>query len=414
MNILFVHQNYPGQYREIVPRLAATGAHKIVFLTQRRGVPKQKDHVVVTYQPDHVPAQNAYPYTKWFEQTTGAGVGAAKTCGKMNAQGFKPDIIVGHVGWGEMTFIKEIWPDVPHIGYFEYYFIPQGGCLNFDPEFPERPNIAALLRARNAMNYLSYMAMDGGHTATQWQKETYPPLFHDKIDVMHEGVRADLLLPDHDSDIKVDLADPPFTRGDKLVTFIARNLEPIRGVHSFLRALPRLQASTPDARIAIVGGDEVSYGAQLGEGETYRARLVRELGDKVDWSRVHFLGRIPYDKLMGLLKLSRCHIYLTAPFVISWSMLEALALEKTVIASDVKPMHPFIEHEKTGFLVDFFSPDQIAETIADVLAHPDGHRDIGKAARQRILDSYDFETRCYPQFIGLLNRFLPGGKQIAL
>jgi len=414
MNILFIHQNYPGQYREILPRLAAGGNHKIIFLTQRQGLGNPADHIIATYKPDHIPAKDAYTYTRWFEQTCGAGIGVAKACGQMNRQGFKPDIVIGHVGWGEMTFVKDIWPDVPVVGYFEYYFIPEGGCLNFDPEYPERPNIAALLHARNAMNYLSYMRVNGGHTASQWQKETYPELFHDKISVMHEGVRADRLMPDHDSAIEVPLAEPPFTRSDKIVTYLARNLEPIRGVHSFLRALPGLQAAQPDARIIVIGGDEVSYGSNLPEGDSYRARLQRELGDKVDWERVHFLGRISYAQLIALLKLSRCHVYLTAPFVISWSMLEAMALEKTIVASDVAPVRRFIEHQRNGLLVDFFSPDEIAQTICEVLAHKDGRRDLGTAARADVMANYDFATVCYPQFIAFLNGILPAGKQIAI
>lgn len=414
MKILFVHQNYPGQYREIVPRLAASGAHQILFLTQRRGLPAPKDHTLAIYQPDHIPAKDAYSFTRWFEQGCGTGIGVAKACGQIKQKGFTPDIVVGHIGWGEITFVKEVWPDVPVVGYFEYYFIPEGGCLNFDPEYPERPNISALLHARNAMNYLSYMRVDDGHTATQWQKETYPDLFHDKIKVMHEGVRADKLQPDHDSAIEVPLADPPFRRTDKLVTYLARNLEPIRGVHSFLRALPHLQAAHPDARVAIIGGDEVSYGSKLPDGDSYRARLCQELGDRVDWSRVHFLGRVPYPQLIDLLKLSRCHVYLTVPFVVSWSMLEAMALEKTIVASDVAPIGPFIEHNRNGLLVDFFASDKIAQTIAEVLSDDSGRRDLGQAARATVLEKYDFNTVCYPQFIALLNKLLPPDKQISI
>ena len=413
MKILFVHQNYPGQYRESLPRLAATGQHKIIFLTQRTGLAQPHDHMIAVYRPDHVPAKDAYPYTQWFEKCCGNGIGVAKACGQLKRQGFDPDLVVGHIGWGELTFVKEIWPHVPVVGYFEYYFIAEGGCLNFDPEYPEQANLPALLRARNAMNYLSYMAVDSGYTATQWQKETYPPLFHDKIEVFHEGVRADLLHPDHDSPLAfTHKGHPPFGREDELVTFIARNLEPIRGVHSFLRALPLLQEARPKARVAIVGGDETSYGARLPDGDSFRARLVSELGDRVNWDRVDFLGRVPYPVLINLLKLSRCHVYLTVPFVVSWSLLEAMALEKTVVASDVAPVRAFIDHERTGLLVDFLSPEKIAQAIDDVLSDKDGRRDLGIAARRHILANYDFASVCYGQFIAHLNRALPAGKKI--
>ncbi|MEO1206530.1 MAG: glycosyltransferase [Pseudomonadota bacterium] len=401
MRILLIHQNYPGQYREIVPRLAADGSHDIHFLTQRKTFPDPHGHSVHRYEPTELPA-DSHPFTAWYQRCIANGLGAAKAAANLKKKGFKPDVIVGHAGWGELIFIKEVWPDTPLIGYFEYFFIPKCGMIGFDPEFREAPDISARLRARNAPNYLSLEAVDTGYTATEWQKQTYPALFHHKIDVFHEGVRTDLLKPDHTSPITVTLDNITFSRDDELVTYIARNLEPPRGFHVMMRALPELQKQRPNARVAIIGGDDVSYGARLDKGDTFRARLTRELGDQVDWSRVHFLGQIPYTKLIDLLKLSRCHVYLTAPFVVSWSMLEAMALEKVIVASDVAPVRQFIEDGKTGHLVDFFAPDALAAKIADVLTDPAAHHPITKAARQTIVKHHDFQTVGYPNFMRML------------
>jgi glycosyltransferase involved in cell wall biosynthesis len=412
MNILFVHQNYPGQYREILPRLVASGGHRIAFLTQRQITGAPQGHAVVTYKPDHVPKGPGYAYSTWFERTMGNGVGAMKACREIAKRGFTPDLVVGHVGWGEMTFIKEIWPDAPVLGYFEYYFISKGGIVGFDPEFPEAVDIAAKLHARNATNYLAWQRCDGGHTATLWQKLTYPEAFHDTIKVAHEGVRTDLLSPA--PAVAIDIGGVRFSPDDEVVTYIARNLEPGRGVHIMLRALPALQTARPKLRLAVIGGDGVSYGASLPDGQTWRSKLMAELGDSVDWSRVHFVGQIPYPSLVALLRLGRAHVYLTAPFVISWSLLETMALGKTVIASDVAPIRPFIENERTGILVDFFSPAALAERIAEVVAHPTNYAEIGEAARRHVLANYDFQRVCYPQVIRVFNSVLPRKQQLAV
>jgi len=410
MDILFVHQNYPGQYREILPKLASLRKNRIVFLTQRRDLPKASDHAIVSYQPDHVPKRDAYRYTSWFESTCGNGIGAAKACAALKKSGFNPALVIGHIGWGELTFIKDVWPDAAVVGYFEYYFIPTGGCVAFDPEFREEPDIASLLHARNAMNYLSFMRCAAGHTATEWQKRTYPELFHAKIDVIHEGIRTDRLVPDHSSDIELPVADPPLRRGDEIVTYVARNLEPTRGFHIFMRALPAVLRARPKVRIVVVGGDKVSYGPRHATGETFRARLIRELGDSVDWSRIHFLGYIRYASLVQLLKISTCHVYLTMPFVVSWSMLEAMALEKIVVASDVASVRQFAEHGRNALLVDYFSPAKLAETIVDVLGNPDKYRPLAEAARRDVVANYDFNTVCYPAFLRLLTRVLPAAR----
>lgn len=414
MNILFVHQNYPGQYRESMPRLAATGEHKIVFLTQRKDSPKPADHTVGVYKPAHEPKPDTWAFSKWFETTVGNGVGCAQACNSLKKQGFKPDIITGHASWGELIYTKDVWPDVPLVGYFEYYFIPKGGLVGYDPEYPEKPDIAPRLHTNNAANFLTYVRCESALTASQWQKSVFPAMLHDKMDVCHEGIRTERLLPDHDSNGSLTFGKTILRRGDEIVTYIARNLEPARGFHTMMRSLPRLQALRPKAHVAIIGSDGISYGAKLPDGQTFRGLLTKEMGDSVDWSRVHFLGRLPYSQLIALLKLSNCHVYLTAPFVISWSMMESMALEKTIVATDVDPVKEVLEDGRTAFLTSYFKPLDLAERIADVLAHPDNYRSIGQAARRKVVADYDFLSKCFPQFIGLLNKHLPSTNQIRI
>lgn len=403
MNILFVHQNYPGQFRESLQRLTASGRHRIVFLTQRKLSVAPRDHAVVTYTPKHKTGDQVHRYARMFDTQVGTAHAVRDACAEVKKRGFQPDLIVGHAGWGELMFIADVFPDVPMASYFEYYFIPKGGSVAHDPEFPEVPDVRTLLHARNAMNYLTLERTTMGFTATEWQKQTYPALFHPRIEVLHEGIRTDRLVPDHDSPLDVTFGDVRFARGDELVSYIARNLEPVRGVHTMMRSLPTLQRKRPNARVAVIGGDDVSYGRKLAHGETFRDRLVRELGDKVDWSRVHFLGQIPYQDLMTLLKIAQVHVYLTVPFVVSWSMMEAMALEKVIVASDVAPVRQFISHGQNGLLVDFFAPERLAETLADVLAQPGAFRPLGTAARRDMVAKYDFEMVAYPAFVRFLD-----------
>jgi glycosyltransferase involved in cell wall biosynthesis len=404
MNILFIHQNYPGQFRESLPRLAASGKHKIVFLTQRQIPKPPTDHAIAVYKVSHKTDAKVHRMARLFDTQVAVGVAVRDACAELKKRGFKPDLIVGHCGWGETLFVKDVFPDARMASYFEYYFIPKGGCVGYDPEYPESPDVATLLHARNAHNYLTLERSTAGFTATEWQRQTFPKLFHPMLEVVHEGIRSDRLTPNHDGPLEITIGDVKFQRGDELVSYIARNLEPIRGSHTMLRSLPALQKARPKARVAIIGGDAISYGQSLPAGVTFRDKMVRELGATVDWSRVHFLGNIPYPQLVGLLQLAQVHVYLTAPFVISWSMMEAMALEKTIIASDVAPIRQFIQDGQTGLLTDFFKPEALAEKLVAVLAKPDRYRHLGLAARKEILNTYDFNTIAYPAFVRFLDR----------
>jgi len=407
MKILFVHQNYPAQYKHILEWLGNTGDHQIVFLTQKAGLAQPASHHIIQYEPDHRPRADAYPYAVEFERCCANGAKVADICRNMEGQGFRPDIVIGHTGWGEMLFIKELWPDVPVLGYFEYFYTAKGGAVGFDPEFPISDVMPFIMSARNAVNHLSYAACDAGQTATRWQRQGYPKSFHDKIEVMHEGIRTDICAPNPKASATLGRVDKAITRTDEIFTYMARNMEPVRGFHIFMRALPKILEARPNARALIIGGDKVSYGRKLGEGHSYRGLLEQELGDRIDWSRAHFFGQTPYEIFVAVMQLSRCHIYLTAPFVPSWSMMEAMSIGATVISSDVAPVREIIEDGKTGFLVDFLNPDQLAAKTIDVLSHHTNHHKIGKAARAHITEHYDFQTVILQQQVTMINSLLP-------
>ena len=414
MNILFIHQNYIAQYKHILSRLEQTGEHRIVFLTQRKGLAQPAGHHIVEYAPDHAPSADAYPYSAEFEKACANGAKVADVCRNLEGQGFRPDIVIGHTGWGELLFIKELWPDVPVLGYFEYFYTANGeGAVGFDPEFPISDAMPFIMSARNAANHLSHAACDLGQTATQWQKDGYPQSFHQKIEVMHEGVRTDICRPNPAARVRLGRLDAPVTREDEVFTYMARNMEPVRGFHTFMRALPKILDARPKARALIIGGKDVSYGRRLAEGHSYRGMLEQEVGERIDWSRVHFLGRVPYEIFVAVMQITRCHIYLTVPFVPSWSLLEAMSVGAPVVASDVAPVCEVTANGEAALLTDFLDPDGLADKVGDVLSDPARYEAMGRAARRHMAERYDFNTVIAPRNVDLINQLLPRRLRLA-
>lgn len=413
MNLLFIHQNFPGQYKHLAAWLAAQGGHRIVALGQN-DLPELNGITHIRYAPHHKAAKEAYALSGHWEDCVGAGYGAALACQKLAADGFRPDLILGHVGWGELTFLKLVWPDVPILGFFEYFYMAEGGSVGFDPEFPASDHAPFIMHARNAVNYANIQTVDLGQSPTRWQHDTYPDSFHPKLYTCHDGIRTDLLGPRGNVTLKLGRLADPLTRDDEVFTYMARNLEPTRGFHQFMRALPLILEARPASRAVIIGGNEVSYGKKSDAKGGFRAEMEREVGDRIDWDRVHFIGRVPYVNFCEVIQLSRCHIYLTAPFVLSWSMLEAMAMEAVVVASDVAPVREVMTHGETGLLTDFFDPGALARTVAEVLERPADYAHLGSAARAHIVANYDFKSLCLPEHIRRMNSLLPQDRQIAL
>lgn len=412
MKILFVHQNFPGQYRELYRWLAAQGGNEMVCLSQRKDGTTLKNARHVRYTPHHKPAEDAYALTKYWEECCGNGYAVARACQDLDAEGFKPDIILGHVGWGELTFLKQVWADVPIIGFFEYYFLSEGGSVGFDPEFPASPQAPFIMHARNAVNFANLQTVDLGLSPTLFQRNTYPESFHKKMYVCHDGIRTDQLTPNAKARVPLSRLGREVTRADEVFTYMARNMEPTRGFHIFMRALPDILDARPNARALIIGGNESSYGKASDDKGGYRATMEREVGDRVDWDRVHFLGRVPYDSYQSIIQVSRCHIYLTVPFVLSWSLMESMSMGATIVASDTLPVREIMTHGETGLLVDFFDPAALTTQVIEVLKAPADFEHLGRAARQHVIDTYDFETRCLPEHIARINNLVPARKAI--
>jgi len=386
LKILFVHQNFPGQYLHILRSLLADnekrpGTHELVFMTEPNmnnmiGVRK------VTYaKPPLSQAgvhRDAHDFDVAMRRAEACAVGATK----IKNLGFTPDIILGHHGWGEMLNLVDVFPGVPILGYFEFFYRTANSDVNFDPEFPMPDVRYAGVRAKNCVNLQALALNQYGQAPTVWQKSTYPNWAQERIELLEEGVDLALCKPDpaiRKKTLKVGtLSVAP---RQKLITYVARNLEPYRGFHSFMRALPKILSARPDVIVSVVGGDEISYGSPPPTGGTWREKLLAELQGKLDLSRIHFLGKIPYDQHLSLLKRSDAHVYLSYPFVASWSLREAMACGCMIIGGDTQTVTEFISHGQTGIVVPALDPKAIAKAVLEALENPKRGAAMRLAAR---------------------------------
>lgn len=369
MRFLFVHQNFPGQFVHLLRDLVRDRAHEIMFITEPnaneiQGVRK------LTYQLTAPSLASTHRDAQEFELSMRRAEAVAGVARHLRRLGFRPDIIIGHEGWGEMLSLPDIWPDTPRIGYREFYYRLQGGDLDFDPEFPPDPAEFSRIRAKNAVNLLSLTDGAVGITPTRFQQSTYPVWAQPGMMVLPEGVDLDLCHPDPAAASRpFAVAGHAIPSGAKLLSFVARDLEPYRGFHILMRALPRLLAARPDLHVVLVGGDGVSYGMRPADG-TWRDRMMREVGAQIDPDRVHFTGKLSYADYLRVLQRSDTHVYLTYPFVASWSLREAIACGCAVVASDTGPVREFIQHGKNGLLTPFLDPMALADRVLEILADP--------------------------------------------
>ncbi|MES3024947.1 MAG: glycosyltransferase family 4 protein [Pseudomonadota bacterium] len=364
LKILFIHQNFPGQFKRIAAHLARDDAFQVLAIG-KEGCPAAVPGVkTVTYKLHRAPVPATHHYVKPFEAGVLHGQAALRTLLALKTGGFTPDVVLAHPGWGETLFLREAFPHAKLIHFCEFYYHARGADVGFDPEFTRTLDDAARIRAKNALPLLNLENCDIALAPTQWQKSLHPAAYRDKIRVLHEGIDTDHMRPDPQA--RFTLPDGTVLKpGDQVVTYVARNLEPYRGFHVFMRALPAILARNPGCTVVIVGGDEVSYGAAVKGAASWREKLLRE--NPPPPGRVHFLGKIAHAKYRALLQVSAAHVYLTYPFVLSWSMLEAMACGCVVIGSRTAPVTEVITDGENGLLVDFFDGDAIAETIHGVL-----------------------------------------------
>ena len=397
MHILFVHQNFPAQFGPFAFRLAETPGYRCTFVSQKldevyRGVRCLK-------YGTRGGATNATNFlSRTFENGVWHAAGVHESL--VAAPEIRPDLIVGHSGFGSTIFLRDLYPGVPIVNLFEYFYRVAGADMDFRPDFPAQPLDRHRARTRNAMILLDLDNCDLGYCPTAWQLSRFPTEYRAKLRPLFDGVDTNLWKPDPTAPrIVGNRILPP---GMKLVTYVSRGMESMRGFDLFVKVAKRICDRRADVMFAVVGSDRVCYGGdeRFTGGKTFKDWVLAQ--DAYDLSRIVFTGSLPEAELARLLAASDLHLYFTVPFVLSWSMVNAMSCGAVVLASDTAPVRELIVHGKTGLLAPFFDVEGFAEQANRVLDDPAGHAPLGRAAAELIREKYSLDVSL-PKFLTLCN-----------
>ena len=390
MNILFLHPNFPGQFLQLSRYLGGTGRHKVMFLSKDQNGSKLPGVQVGVYKKPREATNGLHHYLKTAEEAVLEGQAVVKGIHALKKQAdFTPDVVVGHPGWGSTLYVKDVLPEVPLIGYFEWYYNSVGGDSCYWPDEIQTIDDKCRIRTINAHHLLNLQACDVRYTPTQWQKAQFPAVYQEGMQVIHEGVETDYIKPQPGRKFilereKLDLSDC-----EELVTYVSRGFEHYRGFPQFMDSIRLLLARRPKCHVVICGQDKACYGPQYAKDKTWK-QMEEEKGG-YDKSRVHFVGHLQRDEYLMLLQASTVHVYLTRPFILSWSCLEALGAGCCLVGSATPPVEEVVEDGVNGLLANFRRPEHIAMRIEEALENPELRARLGKAARETVLEKYDLK-----------------------
>jgi glycosyltransferase involved in cell wall biosynthesis len=397
MKILFLHPNFPSQFRNLAIVLGKDPNCQVVFGTNR-----QEGEIPGVFKAIYTPSREAAPQTHHYVRNLENAVLTAqavyRVSEKLKAEGFVPDIVYGHSGWGPTLFMKDIFPKAELLCYFEWFYHAHGSDADFDPNEPLNADDECRIRVKNAPILTDLYSCDRGLSPTNWQRQQFPKEYHSKITVLHDGVDTKYFVPKPDAKLVLPRINLDLSHVEELVTYVGRGMEPYRGFPQFIETVALLQQRRPKCHVVVVGEDRVAYGKNLPDGQTYKKLMLEKLKSSLDLSRLHFTDRLPYNEYLQVLQASSAHVYLTRPFVLSWSMLEVMSAGCLLIASKTSPVLEVIKDGVNGLLVDFFSPQDIANRVEEALNNPQEMKAIRANARETILKHYDL-AKLLPQHL---------------
>lgn len=402
MRYLFLHPVFPGQFHRVMESLAAIPGNEVIHLSRQsaiQGIPGVKK---IHYKIEAEPAPQTHPFARKFEESIHHAQAVAKVALNLKKQGFVPDLIYGFAGWGPTLFMKDIFPDALLVGYFEWFLNAFGAEYNFDPLNPLAWENQLYSRVFNANMLMDLHGCDFGVTPTHWQQKQFPAEYQSKLHVLHDGVDTDYYQPKPGAGLQ--LPGIKLDSNIKIVTYATRGMEPFRGFPQFMRALALLQQIQPDCHAVIVGNEEVYYSKHLPDGKSYKELLLEELTGQLDLKRVHFTGWLEKEQYRKVLQASSAHVYLTHPYVLSWSLMEAMATGCLIVGSKTAPVEEVITDGENGLLVDFFDHQALADRLAEALSPSLRLSTLRSNARQSVMDKYDVK-KVVPQHLALLQQF---------
>lgn len=379
MNILFVHRDYPGQFAAIAERLARNPHHRVAFINSVQSG-SQHGIRIVKAAARRKPAPTTHHYLHAFEADVLHGQAVYEACDRLRRENFVPDVILAHCGWGMPLYLREAFPASRLIGYFEWFYQAHDSDADYLDPTAMTPDKACRIRTLNAPLLMTLNDVDFGLVPTAFQRRQFPQAYQHKLATLHDGVDTEYFAPAEPTSRCIGPQD--FTGIEKLVTYATRGLEPYRGFPQFMQAISGLLERDKAVHVAIAGEDRAFYSRALPNGETYKERALRELPG-LPRDRVHFLGMLPRDEYRNLLRLSSLHIYLTVPFVPSWSLVEAMASGCHIVASDTKPVQEIIGASQAAHLIDFRDVLQLEEVMARALLDQSSAAEMRSAARKR-------------------------------
>ncbi|MFO0909492.1 MAG: glycosyltransferase [Isosphaeraceae bacterium] len=403
MHILFVHQNFPAQFGHIARHLVRSRGWQCTFVSK---TPKGESAGIrkIEYATKGGARDSTHYCSRTFENAIWHSHAVFEAC-KADPD-LRPDLIVGHSGFGSTLFLNELYPDVPIINYFEYYYHSHRSDIDYRPEFPSSELDFLRARARNAMLLLDLQNCHRGYSPTHFQQSLFPAEYRPKIDVIFDGIETDVYH--RRTGVARTVAGRTIPDSTRIVTYVSRGFESMRGFDVFMKVAKRIYQQYSNVVFVCVGSDRVCYGGDERhiQHKTFREHVLA--GDDYDLNRFIFTGMVPVSGLVDIFSLSDLHIYLTVPFVLSWSLMDALACGCTVLASDTAPVAEMIEDGRNGLLAGFFDVDGMAARGVEVLRNPVEFAPLGQEAVERIHRSYALDVTL-PKLVGLFERTVSGG-----
>lgn len=387
MNILFLHPNFPGQYVFLAGQFASFPNWNVVFLTKEDHGGKMEGVQTVLYKLSREVTKGIHHYVSPMEEAVLEGQAVCRKLSELKQQGFVPDVIIGHTGWGSSLFIKDLYPNVPLLGYFEWYYHSEGSDVAYWPDEVVSMDDRFRIRSRNAHHLLNLEACDGRYCPTEWQRSQFPAEYRDQMTVLHEGIDTRLCSPKPGAKLVLPRIGLDLSEAKEIVTYVSRGMEQYRGFPQFMESVRLLLKYRPHCHVVIAGNDRAYYGPSPANNRTFKDLEIEKGG--YDTKRVHFTGHLEKLEYVNVLQASDVHVYLTRPFVLSWSMLESMSAGVCLVGSATPPVQEVVQDGVNGLLANFRSPEHIVMRIEEALNNPALRQRLGRNARETILTKYE-------------------------